>query len=114
MNEQRLDAIARTSAGISRRQSAFSIGAAGLALLAQPSLTAAGKSDKKAKKRAKKQGKKKCKRQVGQCQVFVANICPGGPVGERCVTALTPCCEFLAQCQVTAAFDCIFENAADV
>lgn len=111
MSGQSFDAITRRAAGVSRRDSFLTMGGAGLAAMAIPTLTAADKSDKKARKRARKTAKKKCKKQVGQCEGFIANLCAGERGEETCVARLSPCCEFLAQCQVTAMFDCIFANA---
>lgn len=114
MSEQTFDAFARRAGEVSRRGSLLTLGGAGLAALAGSSIAEAGKSNKKANRKARKKGKKKCKKQVDQCAEFIGDLCSivqeGG--SETCEAQFSPCCEFFAQCQATAFFDCFLANAA--
>lgn len=112
MSEQVIDALARRAVGSSRRDSLLTMGTAGVALLAQPARVEASKSGKKSRKKARKQAKKKCKKQAPQCTEFVEDLCADTGPSLVCEAKLSPCCDFLAQCQTTAFLTCIFENAA--
>ena len=75
MSDNSFDAFARSAAAaIDRRKSLRTLGGAALvAALANP-LAVESAKDNKAKK-AKKKAKKKCRRQVGQCQGGVEDLC---------------------------------------
>lgn len=98
MSERAFDALTRHAADtVSRRGSLLALsGVALVAAVAEP----VG-----AKRKAKKQVKKKCKRQVAPCRSFFAGVCFGD---AECEAALFPCCDFLAQCDSGAMFECIF------
>ena len=96
MGEKAFDVITRHAAdAVSRRGSLLALGGA-LAAVAEPA---------SAKQKAKKQVRKKCRRQVAPCRSFFAGVCFGDP---DCEAALFPCCDFLAQCDSGAMFECIF------
>jgi hypothetical protein len=89
MNNATFDAL-------SRRASLVTLGAAGLAALADPVVA-------DAKNTAKKKARKKCQQQVGQCTAFLAEQCDGDP---SCL-AVTACCPSLGNCDVAAFFACL-------
>lgn len=111
MTEQAFDTFSRRAAGISRRGSLMTLSGAGLAALAGPAM-AAGKSDKKANRKARKKGEKKCKKQDGQCTAVWEGLCAEDEDPDRCQNTFLPCCAFLAQCQATAYFACVFATVA--
>jgi hypothetical protein len=111
MSGQPFDATQRAP-GISRRGSLRNAGSASLGALVTSRVAAAGKSSKKANKRARKKGKKKCRKQDGQCAAAFADLCAGQEGAEECEAIFSPCCAFLAQCQATAFFDCVFSQGS--
>jgi hypothetical protein len=108
VTEQAFDTFSRRAAGISRRGSLMTLGGAGLAAMAGPASAEAGKSDKKANRKARKKGKKKCKKQDGQCIGVWEGLCAAEADPELCQDTFLPCCAFLASCQATAYFACVF------
>jgi len=89
MNDVSFDAL-------SRRASLVALGAAGLA-----AAFAAPIAD--AKNTTKKKARKKCKKQVGQCLVFLEGRCAGDPA---CIANSVRCCPFLGNCDVIGFFAC--------
>jgi hypothetical protein len=106
------DAAVRRAVGVSRRGSLMTLGGAGLAAFAGPSIVEGKKPGKKARKRARKKGKKKCRKQDARCVQVFADLCAEEADPEFCEAAFSPCCAFLAQCQATSFFECAFANAA--
>jgi hypothetical protein len=58
--------------------------------------------------RGKKQAKQKCRKQVGQCQTAVSDICSGAAAPELCTATFLPCCNQLRNCHANAAVRCLF------
>jgi hypothetical protein len=110
MSGQDLDAFSR-AVGVSRRGTLMSLSSAGLSVLGASSVVFAGSSNKKANKRAKKKGRKKCQKQLDQCDEFFKDLCSEEEEPEVCEALFTPCCAFLAQCQTSGFFDCVFASA---
>lgn len=102
MIEQPVDVAADHTVGSRvRRASIVALGAAALAaVVTRPSPARAGKAGKKAKK--------KCKRQIGQCQSSIADLCADEPA--ECEEVLAPCCTSFKGCQAGAAYQCIVDG----
>ena len=84
MNDRSFDSVARDAAGVSRRESIFALGAAGLMAAFAGPLTADAR--KKGKKKNKKQAAQRCPPapdlcapQVGPCTDFLTILCSGDP-----------------------------------
>jgi hypothetical protein len=112
MSERVLAVFRRRADGLSRRGSLATLGGLGLATLTGHAMARAGKSNKKANRRAKKEGKKKCRKQDDQCIDVWEGLCAADPDPELCQDTFLPCCPFLAQCQATAYFACVFATVA--
>lgn len=111
MSEDAFDAFIRQAAVVSRRGTLLTLGGAGLAIQAGSPSTLAGKTNKKANKKARKKGKKKCQKQDAQCIDVWEGLCAEEEDPEQCQDTFLPCCAFLAQCQATAYFACVFATA---
>ena len=114
MDTLSFDALTRTSAGVSRRHSVMTLGAAGLAaLLAVPiAAEAKHKGGKKKKKQkpappppvspAPAPAPDLCAAQVEECSALLSNICGGIPECQDTVD----CCSFFGTCEAGAFLTC--------
>src|SRR4051794_4698237 len=84
MNQAAFDIVAH---GLSRRASLATLGAAGLAALAQPVATEAKK---------KKKAKNPCAKQTQQCIDVATPTCSGDP---DCEAAVEQCCQIAGVCE---------------
>lgn len=112
MSAHVVDALSRHAAGISRRGSLLSLGAAGMAALAH---SVAGEAKNKNKKKSGKKDRKKCKNKTSQqeadrcleqvqpCADFITALCAGDP---ECL-GQTSCCAFLGSCEAFTFLTCI-------
>jgi hypothetical protein len=107
MNEQIIDSLTRRVAdGISRRDSIFALGGAGLAALSGLATAEARKKHKR--KKDKKKSDKKCKRQKDECNGVFAPLCADPDAPEDCLELTSACCAFLGDCKAAAFLDCFF------
>lgn len=89
---------------LTRRASLVTLGAAGLAALADPLTTAASK-----KKRKKGDVNKRCQQQVAAWTAFVPSICADGPNCEPLIACGVP----LAVCDFTGFLVCLSSPQAE-
>jgi|SRR5687768_17378114 hypothetical protein len=101
-------ALSPPAPGVSRRGSLKTMSGGALAALAAAPIAKASKSEKKANRRARKKGKKKCRKQDGQCISAFVELCADQEEPDVCEALFNSCCPFLAQCQTSAFFDCLF------
>jgi hypothetical protein len=127
MTDHSFDTIVRgATAGVSRRRSLFTLGAAGVvAALANPfaadakkdgSAKAEGKKAGSARAEGKKHGKHKkkcppdrCAGQVDSCTITLANSCGGDPSCQDSVA----CCSHFATCDATGFWTCLLASVGN-
>jgi hypothetical protein len=111
MSTQVVEALSRHAAGISRRASLMSLGAAGIVALANPLTGEARKSGKKNRKKCKsktsQQEEDRCPGQVEPCTDFLDTFCGGRP---ECLDH-SACCAFLETCEVNTFLTCLINQA---
>jgi hypothetical protein len=103
VEEVPVDAV--TFDALSRRASLATLGAAGVAVLAMPTL-----ADAKKKKKGKKKGdvNKRCKAQAETWVTFVETECGTGPECQEFIACGVP----LRTCNFSAYFDCYLAATA--
>jgi len=115
VNDRSFDTIVRdATAGVSRRTSIMSLGAAGLmAALAGPLTADAAQvaADKKGRKNKKKNQNQQqpiappdlCAPQVEPCTLTLSNVCDGDPGCQDSIA----CCSHFATCDADGFFNCL-------
>jgi hypothetical protein len=111
VSTQVVDSLSRHTAGISRRGSLMSLGAAGIVALASSVTAEARKSGKKNRKQCKskttQQEEDRCPGQVEPCVEFITAFCTGDP---ECL-GQTSCCSLLNTCDVNTFLVCLINQS---
>jgi hypothetical protein len=110
MDGQAFDVVAReAAAAVSRRGSLLTLGGAALAAsLFGPALAEAKKGGKKSNK--------KCKKQAGRCRDRLPDLIGAFAQENKVagyVALLEECCDFLGDCDVARAVQCVTDKASE-